>query len=123
MEREAEAIAAGPDTLVCLSVRSGLDLFLTVMDYPEGTEILVTAVTIRNMVNIIEHHGLVAVPVDVDMETLSVKKESLRRALSSRSKVLLVAHLFGSRMDLSDLGDFARERSPTHRRLRPVVHR
>ncbi len=109
MERKVEAISAGPDTLVCLSVRSGLDLLLTVMDYPEGSEILVTAVTIRNIVNIIEHHGLVAVPVDMDMETLSVKEESLRSALSPRSKALLVAHLFGSRMDLSGLGDFARE--------------
>jgi len=104
MEREVEAISAGPDTLVCLSIRSGLDVFLSVMDYPKGTEILVTAVTIRNIVNIIEHHGLVAVPVDMDMDTLSVKEDSLRRALRSRSKVLLVA-----RMDLSDLGAFARE--------------
>ena len=109
MERRVQAILAGPNTLVCLSVRSGLDLLLTVMDYPKGTEILVTAVTIRNIVNIIEHHGLVAVPVDMDMETLSVKEESLRRALSPKSKALLVAHLFGSRMDLSHLGEFARE--------------
>ncbi len=109
MERKVEATSAGADTLVCLSIRSGLDLLLTVMDYPKGTEILVTAVTIRNMVDIIEHHGLVAVPVDMDMETLSVRMDSLRRALSPRSKVLLVAHLFGSRMDLSELGDFSRK--------------
>ena len=109
MERSVEDLAAGRDTLVCLSIRSGLDLLLTVLDYPKGSEILVSAVTIRNMVNVIEHHGLVAVPVDVDMETLSVKEESLRRALSPRSKAILVAHLFGSRMDLSCLGDFARK--------------
>jgi hypothetical protein len=46
------------DALVCLSVRSGLDLLLSALQYPKG-QILVSTVTIRDMVRIIEHHGLV----------------------------------------------------------------
>lgn len=109
-ERRVEAAwGSEADTLVCLSVRSGLDLFLRTMNFPKGSEILVTAVTIRDMVRIIEHHGLVAVPVDLDMDRLTVKTEALRRALTPRTKAVLVAHLFGSVMPLDETAAFARE--------------
>jgi perosamine synthetase len=98
------------DALACLSVRSGLDLLLTALDHPRGTEVLVSAVTIRDIVRVIEDHGLVAVPVDIDMATLTLDMESLRRAVSPRTRLLLVAHLFGSRMPLSGVARFASER-------------
>src|SRR3972149_295341 len=71
-----ESAALSPDpgwipddeALVCLSVRSGFDLLLTALGLPPGSEIVVSAVTIPDMVRIIEHHGCVAVPVDVDLE-------------------------------------------------------
>ena len=110
IERRVEARwPGGSCALVCLSVRSGLDLLLTAMSYPKGSEILVSAITIRDMVRIVEHHGLVPVPVDLDMQTLAVRPESLRRALSPRTKAVLVAHLFGSRMNLDSVGEFTRE--------------
>lgn len=111
IQRRVEAVwARGDDALACLSVRSGLDLLLTTLDYPKGTEVLVSAVTIRDIVRVIEHHGLVAVPVDLDMRTLTLDMESLRRAVSPQARLLLVAHLFGSRMPLDDVAHFARER-------------
>ena len=51
---------------VCLSVRSGFDALLAELAFPPGSEILVSALTIRDMVRIIGEHGLVAVPVDLD---------------------------------------------------------
>jgi dTDP-4-amino-4,6-dideoxygalactose transaminase len=110
LERRVEqAWSRDEDALVCLSVRSGLDLLLTALRYPKGSEVLVSAVTIRDMVRIIEDHGLVPVPVDVDTQTLGVKMESLRRALSPKTRAVLVAHLFGSRTSLEAVGAFARE--------------
>lgn len=109
-ERRVTAAWGGnDDSLVCLSIRSGFDLFLRAMRFPEGSEVLVTAVTIRDMIRIIEHHGLVPVPVDVDMDTLTVKPDALRRALTSRTKAILAAHLFGSVMPLDETAAFARE--------------
>ena len=66
------------DALPCLSVRSGFDLWLQSLALPPGSEVLVSAITIRDMVRIIEAHGLVPVPVDVNPEDLSVNVESLR---------------------------------------------
>jgi perosamine synthetase len=96
--------------LACLSVRSGFDLLLQALALPRGSEILVSAVTIRDMVRIIEAHGLVAVPVDLDMDSLSVRAEAVARRAGPRSAALLVAHLFGSRMPMEPIVRAARSR-------------
>src|SRR5215210_7148486 len=70
--------------LVCFSVRSGWDLWL-------------------------EPHGLRAVPVDIDPRTFAPRPRTLEAALTPRTRVVLVAHLFGGRMDLGDVARFARE--------------
>jgi len=113
--RSAEArvveLSVGSEGFACLSVRSGLDLVLAELDFPRGSEILVSAVTIRDMVHIIEEHGLVPVPVDLDMDWLTLDLDSLRAAISPRSRALLVAHLFGSRMDLAPVAEVAKKYS------------
>jgi perosamine synthetase len=102
--------APGGHAVATLSVRSGFDLLLSVLRYPPGTEILMSAVTIGDMARIAEAHGLVPVPVDVDMDRLSIDPEALDRAASPAARILLVAHLFGSRMPMEPLVRFARER-------------
>jgi dTDP-4-amino-4,6-dideoxygalactose transaminase len=60
------------------------------------------------MVRIVEDHGLVAVPADLDVERLSVRPGALERALTPRTRAVLVAHLFGSRMPVEAIAEFAR---------------
>jgi dTDP-4-amino-4,6-dideoxygalactose transaminase len=96
--------------LVCLSVRSGLDLLLEELALPRGSEVLVSALTIPDMVRIVEAHGLTAIPVDLDLRTAGPTAESLRRAISPRSRAILVAHLFGGRFPLGPVVQVARER-------------
>ena len=111
VERRVEALwSPEGDALVCLSVRSGFDLLLSALDYPAGSEILVSAINIRDMVRVVQEHDLVPVPVDLDMETLSLKPGSLERAVSPRTKAILVAHLFGDQMPLGPVAAFAQER-------------
>jgi dTDP-4-amino-4,6-dideoxygalactose transaminase len=98
---EANALAA-------LSVRSGFDLVLQCLDLPRNSEILVSAITIRDMVSIIERHGLRAVPVDIDPESCSLRCDLLAQAITPRSRAILVAHLFGSRMRMEDITEIAR---------------
>jgi perosamine synthetase len=97
-------------TVATLSVRSGFDLLLSVLRLPHGTEILMSAVTIGDMARIAEAHGLVPVPVDMDMDRLEVDHSSLERLAGPAARVLLVAHLFGSRMPMEPLVRFASER-------------
>src|SRR5215210_5759937 len=96
--------------LVCFSVRSGWDLWLGAQGLRAGDEVLVSTVTHPDMVRIIRGHGIRAVPVDIDPETLVPRTWMLEAAFTARTRVILVAHLFGGRMDLTDVARFARER-------------
>lgn len=95
------------NALATLSVRSGFDLLLHYLALPRNSEILVSAITIRDMVCIIEHHGLRAVPVDIDPESCSLRCDLLTQAITLRSRGILVAHLFGSRMRMADIIEIA----------------
>src|SRR5688572_26031806 len=95
--------------LACLSVRSGFDALLAVLAFPPGSEILMSALTIRDMTRIVLEHGLVPVPVDVETRTLAVQPEALARAVSPKTRAIVVAHLFGSRMPMEPVVRFARE--------------
>jgi perosamine synthetase len=95
--------------LLCHSVRSGWDLWLGAQDFRAGDEVLVSAVTHPDMVRIIRGHGLRAVPVDIDPRTLAPLPSALEAALTPHTRVVLVAHLFGGRMDLDVVAGFARE--------------
>jgi perosamine synthetase len=92
----------------CRSVRSGFHLLLEALDLNEGDEVLVSAVTHPDMARIIEAHGLVAVPVDLDVATLAPRLETAERLVTPRTRAILIAYLFGSRLDLAPYAAFAR---------------
>ncbi len=100
---------AAPDGMACLSVRSALDLLLSALDLPKGSEVLYSAVTIPDMVHVARAHDLVPVPVDVEGADLRVNVDALRRAIGPQSRVLVVAHLFGALPDLREVLQVAKD--------------
>jgi dTDP-4-amino-4,6-dideoxygalactose transaminase len=111
-ERLARRVLAGglAGDLVCFSVRTGFDLLLEALALPKGSEIVFSALTHPDMPRIAGAHGLRAIPVDIDLHTLAPRLDLLERALSDRTRVVVVAHLFGSRVDLGPIAGLARRR-------------
>lgn len=105
----AEAFWPGEDTLLCFSVRSGFDLLLQALELEPGDEVIFSAMNINGMVNIVKREGYQPVPIDFDLESLTPTVETLKRAITPRSKVLIVAHLFGCRLQFDHLVDAAHE--------------
>ncbi|MEX2558766.1 MAG: DegT/DnrJ/EryC1/StrS family aminotransferase, partial [Pirellulales bacterium] len=109
-QRCIESLWSGSgDTLACLSVRSGFDLLLEALALPPGSEVLVSALTIKDMVRIIDEHGLLAVPVDLEPGAMAPDLDSLRQAITPATRAILVAHLFGGRIDLEPIVRLAEE--------------
>ncbi len=96
------------NTLACLSVRTGFDLLLGALDLPRGSEVLVSALTIPDMVRIVERHGLVPVPVDVEPRRMAPTLEQWQRAITPATRLVLTAHLFGGHADMEPLLALAR---------------
>ncbi|HEV1991378.1 MAG TPA: DegT/DnrJ/EryC1/StrS family aminotransferase [Candidatus Dormibacteraeota bacterium] len=103
------AWSSGGQGLACRSVRSGFHLLLSALDLPAGAEVLVSAITHPDMVRILEAHGLMAVPVDLDVATLAPRLELAERLVTDRTRAILVAHLFGGRVDMEPVAAFAKE--------------
>src|SRR6185295_588306 len=94
----------------CLSVRTGFDLYLQALALPRGSEVLMSALTIPDMWKIVEHHGLVPIPIDLEPRTLAPRLDLIERAATRKTRAILIAHLFGTRIPLEGWSQLARER-------------
>lgn len=90
----------GGEVLATLSARSGFDALLTALALAPGDEVLLSAWTIPDMARVVTAHGLVPVPLDCDADTLAPSVASLDAAISPRTRVAVIAQLFGARVDL-----------------------
>jgi perosamine synthetase len=109
--RRIERLAGERGTArVALSVRSGLEAFLTAAGLPPGSEVLVSAWTVPHMTGILRAHGLVPVPFALDPDTLAPAEGELERLATARTRAVLFAHLFGVRADLRPTLALARAR-------------
>lgn len=89
-------------TQYCVGVANGLDaLTLTLRAYMElgrigeGDEVIVPANTFIATVLAITENRLKPVFVDVDADTLDLDLEQLEKAVTSRTKALMLVHLYG----------------------------
>jgi dTDP-4-amino-4,6-dideoxygalactose transaminase len=109
---DAEIVGSGwipqDKSLVSLSVRTGWDLLLAALNWPPGSEIILTSPTIPDMVRIVEQHKLVPVPVRLAAERLEPAGDDLASAITKQTRAILVAHLFGSRVDMDPIVHLAR---------------
>jgi perosamine synthetase len=107
--RKAEAyFSDSGDTIATYSVRSGFDLLLQALDLKPGDEVIFSALNVRGMVKIVKEAGLVPVPVDLDLAHMAPSVERLKKVITKRSRVFVVAHLFGTRLDLDPLFKLAK---------------
>lgn len=95
--------------LPILSVRTGLDLFLRVMNFPPGSEVIMSAMNIPDMVKIVRHHKLNIVPLDISIDTAAPKTHLLPQLLSPRTVAILVAHLYGKWVPMEGVIVFAKK--------------
>ncbi|PTQ95001.1 dTDP-4-amino-4,6-dideoxygalactose transaminase [Mucilaginibacter yixingensis] len=97
------------DESLYLSVRTGFHLTLKALNLPVGSEIIVTNINIPDMFTIIAAHGLKAVPVPVDKHSLSISIHDVERAITPRTRALLVTHLFGAITPMDELINLAQQ--------------
>lgn len=75
MAKRPQSSTIVENVVTTLSVRSCWDLYFQCRKFPPGTEVLMTAINIGDMVRIVEEHGLIPVPVDLDPYTMAPKLE------------------------------------------------
>lgn len=94
---------AGPNVIVGLSVRSLFDLYLRVMQYPAGSEVIVSPpFNVPGMLQVLAHHRLQTVAIDLpenhrndDDVIVAVDCDAIANAVTPRTVAILVVHAFG----------------------------
>ena len=92
-----------------LSVRSGFDALLFALSLPKGSEIMVSTISIKDMKTIIEAYDLVAIPVDIDANTLEPDLKDAQNKITHNTKAFLFAHIFGAISNLTSLANFCQK--------------
>ena len=98
------------NTIISLSVRTTLDALLRHKNFKPGSEVIITGINIPDMVEILHSHKLKIVPFDLDMETLELDYNNLLKLVSNNTVMILVAHLFGTVMNIEKVFDLKKNR-------------
>ena len=86
--------------VACNSGSSANLLALSALELEKGSEVITPATTFPTTVNPIIQCGLTPVFVDVDLHTLNINPYLIEKALSSKSKLLMVPHTLGNPFNL-----------------------
>ena len=108
LERIEQYWSLGEPALVCFSVRSGFDLLLQALQWPPKSEILFSALNVKGMIKIVKRHNLTSVPLDLALDYMAPNVKDLERAITPRTRAIVVAHLFGTRLQLDEIFEMAR---------------
>lgn len=87
--------------------RTALHFILKSMNLEKGDEILMTPMTIADMVNSIHTLGLKPVFVDIEIDTFCFDLEQLKKSITPRSKIIFVTYLFGIVPDMKKIQEIA----------------
>ena len=106
-ERRFAKYIGAPHAVAVSSGTAGLHLSLLALGIRAGDEVIVPSFTFIAAANAIRYVGAVPVFVDIDPVTLNMDPQCADRAITSRTRALMVVHTFGSPADLSALLDIA----------------
>lgn len=93
--------------LATTSCTTGLHLILAGLDIGPGDEVIVPSFTWVATANVVLYCGATPVLVDVDPQTFNIRPESIKKAITPKTKAIVVVHLFGLCADMDAIKNVA----------------
>ncbi len=110
-EQQIASIHGAKYGILSNSGTSSLQVALQAMkehyQWPDGSEVIIPAVTFVATANIVLHNRMVPVPVDVDWLTYNINPDLIEYAITPRTKAIIPVHLFGQMADMNEIMDIA----------------
>jgi len=94
----------------CIGVASGLDALILAIDafnFPENSEIIVPSNTYIATILSIVRNGFKPVLVEPDIETYNIDPEKIEKKITSKTRAILVVHLYGKACDMDPIIDIS----------------
>jgi perosamine synthetase len=108
-ETEFAAFCDAKYAVSCSNGTTALHLALVAAGIKEGDEVLVSTLTNMASFFAVLYIGAKPVPVDIDLETLTMDPADLARKITNRTRGIMVVHLFGHPTDMDPVNELARK--------------
>lgn len=86
-----------------------LQIALMALDLKPGDEVITPTFTFIATAEVVALLGLTPVVVDVDYDTFNISVESIKKAITPRTKAIVPVHLFGQNADMEAIQELAKE--------------
>jgi UDP-2-acetamido-2-deoxy-ribo-hexuluronate aminotransferase len=106
-ENELQEYMGVKNVVSCANGTDALQLAMRVLNLKPGDEVITTDFTFIATVEVVALLGLKLVIVDPEPGTYNISVESVRKAITSKTKVIVPVHLFGQCADMESLMDLA----------------
>ncbi len=94
----------------CGNGTDALQIALMALNLPEDSEIIVPSFTFVATAEVVKLLKYKVVFVDIDPRTFNIDIESIKAAISDKTKAIIPVHLFGQSADMEPILKFAEER-------------
>jgi dTDP-4-amino-4,6-dideoxygalactose transaminase len=111
LEAEIAEYTGSRHAIACASGTDAILLPLKALPLAAGDEVISPAFTFFATAGAIWNAGMKPVFCDVDPDTFNVTADTVRAALTPRTKAIVVVHLYGQMADMTPLLALAREKS------------
>jgi perosamine synthetase len=95
-KKEAVAVSSGS---------AALHLALLALDIKEGDEIIIPSFVCSAVLNAVNYTGATPVLVDIDPLTFNISVEAAKRAVTRKTRAIIVPHMFGCPAEIDKLSE------------------
>jgi perosamine synthetase len=102
--------------LVNYGARTSLDLFLQAKNYPEGSEILMTAISTEGTIETVRganysgRNEMKIVPIDIEWETMGPSLINVKSKVTNKTKAIVVSYMYGIIYDIKKIAEYCHKR-------------
>ena len=108
-EQELAEYNQATNCISCANGTDALQIAMMALDLKPGDEVIVPAFTYIATVEAAALLGLKTVLVEVDPETFNINPTAVKKAITSKTKLIVPVHLFGQCADMDNILQIARE--------------
>jgi perosamine synthetase len=93
----------------CTNGTAALDIAVGALDLKEGDEVIMPSFTIISCAQSLVTHKVTPVLVDSDYQTFNMKAEDIKDKITSKTKAIMIVHIFGLTVDIDPILKIAKE--------------
>lgn len=103
LEQEFAELVGSPLAVACASGSAAVHIAVAALDLEPGDEIITTSITDMGALAPLLFQGIIPVFADVDADTLNLTAETVADRITSRTRAIIVTHLFGCPVEMGPI--------------------